>query len=132
MHARAFEAAWSEAAIRALLESEGVSGLASADGSGFALVRVVAGEAELLSLAVDPARRRAGVGAALVEAVAAAAEAAGAAALHLEVAVDNLAAVALYEAAGFGRAGLRRGYYQRANRRADALVMTRVLNSQKA
>jgi [ribosomal protein S18]-alanine N-acetyltransferase len=132
LHARAFEAPWSAKAITALLESPGVFALATTDGAGFALARAAAGEAELLTLAVDPVRRRAGVGAALLEAVISGAAALGAVALHLEVAVDNAAAIALYERAGFGRTGRRRGYYERADGRVDALVMTLVLNSPPA
>ncbi len=129
LHARAFEAPWSETAIRSLLTSPGVFGVALADGSGFALARAAAGEAELLTIAVDPDRRGRRLGRALLEAVTVRAAAVGAVELHLEVAVDNPAAIALYERTGFGRTGRRRGYYQRADGRADALVMTLVLNS---
>ena len=49
---------------------------------------------------------------------------AGADVMFLEVAHDNLPALGLYEAAGFERAGLRRGYYDRgAAGSADAVVM---------
>ena len=129
LHARAFDTPWSESAIRALLASPGVWGPALADGSGFALVRTIADEAELLTLAVDPARRRRRLGRRLLAAAVAGAERGGAGVLHLEVAVDNEAAVAFYTGAGFTPAGRRRGYYARENGRVDALLMSRVLNS---
>ena len=60
----------------------------------------------------------------LVDAAAGAARMAGADVMFLEVAHDNLPALGLYEAAGFARAGLRRGYYDRgAAGSADAVVM---------
>jgi len=98
-----------------LAEQEG-----SADGArpaGFALVRVVADEAELLLLAVACAARRRGTGAALLETAARAAAAAGAAIMHLEVREDN-PAVHLYAACGFARVGVRRAYYRGADGRA--------------
>ena len=50
--------------------------------------------------------------------------------MFLEVAVDNPAAIALYQAAGFVPAGRRRGYYRRQGADAmDALVLRRTLNS---
>ncbi|HRD28628.1 MAG TPA: GNAT family N-acetyltransferase, partial [Caulobacter sp.] len=62
----------------------------------------------------------------LVEAAAATAAARGADSLFLEVSADNAAALALYAAAGFEPAGLRKGYYADG---ADALVLRRTLNS---
>jgi len=100
---------------------------------GFILVRAVAGEAEILTLAVAPAFRRQGAARALVEAVAVEASRRGARTLFLEVAEDNPAAIALYESTEFEAVGLRRGYYARKDARpADALVLRRRLNSARA
>lgn len=79
--------------------------------AGFAMVRSVADEAELLLLAVDPAHRRRGIATALLRAVIAEAQAGGIADLHLEVRAGN-AAVDLYTAQGFAKVGERRGYYR--------------------
>ncbi|WP_294194152.1 ribosomal protein S18-alanine N-acetyltransferase [uncultured Sphingomonas sp.] len=78
---------------------------------GFALVRAIMDEAELLLIAVDPAVRRTGVGAALLRGVVAECEGRGVATLHLEVRANN-PAIALYAAHGFLQAGVRRGYYR--------------------
>ncbi|KTT72440.1 ribosomal protein S18-alanine N-acetyltransferase [Sphingomonas endophytica] len=78
---------------------------------GFALVRAIMDEAELLLIAVDPAARRRGVGAALLRGVIAECDGRGVARLHLEVRANN-PAVALYAAHGFVRAGVRRDYYR--------------------
>jgi ribosomal-protein-alanine N-acetyltransferase len=79
--------------------------------AGFAMVRSVADEAELLLLAVDPRHRRRGIGTALLRGVIAEAQATGIADLHLEVRSSN-EAVALYKAQGFEKVGERRGYYR--------------------
>ncbi len=127
LHAASFDAPWSSSEIAALLAAEGGFGLMTPDGSGFLLARVVAGEAEILTVAVDPAARRAGSGRALVEAAVDLAAARGAGMLFLEVAVDNAAAIALYHRCGFARAGFRPRYYRRAEGPVDALVLRRDL-----
>ncbi|HEX5378086.1 MAG TPA: GNAT family N-acetyltransferase [Phenylobacterium sp.] len=132
LHALAFQPGWDAEAIADLGSGPGVFGLmVEAPGPiGMILCRAIAGESEILTLAVDPAARRRGVGAALVRAAADMARSLGAQEMFLEVATDNAAALALYEAAGFARAGLRRGYYDRgADAAADAVVMRRDLNS---
>ena len=92
---------------------------------GFLLGRVIADEAELLTLAVDPARRRQGIGARLLARFAEAAGARGAASAFLEVAEDNAAARALYGAGGWAGSGRRRGYYHGpAGNAVDALILT--------
>ncbi len=84
------------------------------------LARVAADEAEILTLAVAPPSRRAGLGAALLRAAMRHAGRVGARTMFLEVAVTNGAARALYASFGFREAGLRRGYYIDGT---DALVL---------
>lgn len=79
--------------------------------AGFAMVRAVADEAELLLLGVDPRFRRRGIATALLRAVIAEAQVTGIADLHLEVRANN-EAVKLYTAQGFAKVGERRGYYR--------------------
>lgn len=123
IHAQAFDAPWSTSELTALMSQPGVLALAEGD-DGFILIRTVADEAEILTLAVRPGRRRAGLGAALTRAAAAAARRQGARRLILEVAEDNTAARALYDRAGFIPAGRRKAYYARAGGpAADALIL---------
>ena len=129
IHAAAFDPAWETAAIADLMTAEG--GLALLAGGGFILIRTVAGEAEVLTLAVEPAARRQGIGKALVQAAVEAAQAA-AEAIFLEVAADNTAALHLYAACGFGPVGRRAGYYRRAGAEMDALVLRKTLNAPDA
>jgi [ribosomal protein S18]-alanine N-acetyltransferase len=134
VHAASFDEAWDAGEIGSVLEGPGGFGLVVRDPqtgavAGFILARTVADEAEVLTLAVDPLRRRSGIGRALVEAVALNAAAAGARSLFLEVASDNEAALGLYRAAGFARVGQRPGYYRRGAGAVDALVLRRDLNS---
>ena len=123
LHRAAFPAeAWDAPAIAALLALPG--GFALRGEGGFLLARLAADEAEILTLAVIPAARRAGLGRALVEGACAFAGAQGARAMFLEVGEDNAAALALYAAAGFERVGGRRGYYGPGR---DAAVLRRAL-----
>ena len=126
VHALAMPAAesWSEAAIAAQLALPGTFGLADPAG-GMLLARVAADEAEILALAVAPAARRQGCGAALLAAAEARAAALGARVMHLEVAEHNHAARALYGRAGYGAAGRRRAYYRDGG---DALLLSKPLS----
>ncbi len=125
LHADAFDRPWSQADIAAVMAGPGALALI-VESRGFILCRAIAGEAEILTLAVTPAARRHGVGRALVEAAAGLAATQAAESLFLEVADDNVAALALYASAGFARVGLRKGYYASG---ADAVVMRRALNT---
>jgi [ribosomal protein S18]-alanine N-acetyltransferase len=109
LHATSFADAWSAAAIRDLFAGPGVFAYAHAD--GFILARAVGGEAEILTLAVLPERRRQGIGSALVRRAATHAQGLGAVTLFLEVAKDNEAALPLYRGLGFKPVGLRKAYY---------------------
>ena len=127
LHAQAFDAPWSVEAFADLLEQAGV--FATATDNGFILIRVVADEAEILTLAVEPHDRQRGLGRALVEHGAVEATQRGAVRLFLEVAEDNAAARALYARTDFVEAGRRVGYYARADGPAtDALVLVRDLS----
>jgi ribosomal-protein-alanine N-acetyltransferase len=132
LHAQSFDEAWSEADFEVLLASPGVFALmarAREEPIGFILARIAGDEAEILTLAVNPARRRHGAGRKLVVGAADKALRQGATALFLEVAADNAPALALYEACGFRQVGRRDGYYARAAGAADALTLRRDLNS---
>lgn len=119
---------WSAEGLRAELDRPLTRGLvAEQDGAvvGYAVVLVVADEAELLDIGVDPERRRAGIGAELLRAVVETARQAGGATLHLEVRETNAAARALYAGLGFIEAHRRPGYYRPGGE--TALVLRKTL-----
>ena len=93
--------------------------------AGFALSRAMAGEAELLLLAVRRGDQGLGIGKTLLEEFMSASRIRGATRGHLEVREGNHA-VALYEQAGFSLVGRRRHYYSgRDGQLHDALTMAR-------
>ena len=132
LHAVAFESPppWSEAAFASLLSDRGVHLLTTPDAHAFLLGRVVAGEAEILTLATHPAARRQGHARALVARFLTAAQRAGAERVFLEVAEDNAPARALYAGCGFSAAGRRPGYYRSAaGAPVAALILARGLDA---
>lgn len=121
LHARSFEDGWSVGFLSNLLRTEGVFGYE--EGGGFILARVAASEAEILTLAVAQESRRNGIATRLVQKAAAHAQSLGAESLFLEVAIDNDAALKLYEGLGFKAVGRRKAYY----RDRDAYILKRAL-----
>ena len=92
---------------------------------GWAGVMVVADAAQILTIGVVPEARRQGLGQRLLDALLAEAGRRGAAAVFLEVRVDNEAALELYRRNGFRQLRVRRGYY--GHGRVDGVEMQRVL-----
>ncbi len=128
IHEQAFDHPWSHDSFDALLGETGAGALIAGQ-EGFILWRTVAGEAEILTLAVVPSVRRRGLARALLTEACKRARRDGAEAMFLEVSDQNAAAVALYDGAGFARAGLRRGYYASLSPPQDALVMRLALTA---
>jgi ribosomal-protein-alanine N-acetyltransferase len=124
LHAEAFARPrpWSAAEFAAVLAGPGAFLLT--ESGGFLVGRALAGEAELLTLAVPEAVRRRGIGARLMVAFDGEARARGAAEAFLEVASDNAPARALYAGAGWAEAGRRRDYYAPG---VDALILRKPL-----
>ncbi|WGM32636.1 GNAT family N-acetyltransferase [Brevundimonas sp. NIBR11] len=124
LHAESFHTPWSAVAFADLLGQAGV--VLEGDNDGLILIRVVADEAEILTLAVRPSARRQGLGGRLVEAASRRAAELGANRMFLEVAEDNAPARALYGSLAFKTAGRRPRYYPRADGPAvDALILVR-------
>ena len=130
-HALAFQPSWNQSEIADLLTGMGAFGLIIEDPEPVAMIlcRAVAGEGEVLTLAVDPAARRRGLGSTLVAAATRLLCENGATEIFLEVAADNRVAIALYERHGFVPAGRRVAYYVRPNGAMDAIIMRCALNS---
>jgi ribosomal-protein-alanine N-acetyltransferase len=88
---------------------------------GYALGWWVVDELQLLAVGTLPAARRRGVAQSLLGHVIEAATGAGGRRISLEVARNNVAAVRLYETAGFRVFNVRRNYYAKTGE--DALEM---------
>ena len=133
IHAASFAHSWSSDEFEALLSSKSVLGSAAIDPNsndlrGFALARIAADEAEILTIAVHDAFRNRGIGRALLADSLSRLGAAHVRSLFLEVERTNLPAIALYNRLGFREVGQRRGYYQRPDgSAATALVLKKAL-----
>jgi ribosomal-protein-alanine N-acetyltransferase len=120
IHALAFHHGWSSDDFRSLIAQDSVFGfVARPEGKpgkacGFVLARLVAGEAEILTIAVSDAvlrylyQERADT-------------------LFLEVDENNVAALALYRRMGFNKVGDRPAYYETTNGRSSAFILRRDL-----
>lgn len=126
LHALAFDRVWSPADFVGFLEDGAVAYLARVNGTAVAmgLFRAVGDEAEVLTLATDPAHRGRGLAGALLARAMDRLAAEGVTTLMLEVAADNPAARAVYDRAGFREIGRRRAYYPRPQGAVDAQMMS--------
>ena len=123
IHAICFAEPWSARSMAEVMALAGAEGLIAIDGgsmvpnteppgpAGLVLWRRIFDEAEILTIAVLPPWRRAGLGGQMLDAAMASAAEAGAVTMFLEAAADNVAALALYQSKGFSRIGVRKGYY---------------------
>lgn len=129
LRSASFKSAWDDDTFVQMLAQPGVAAWIWQDDSprGFILVRAAADEAEIITIAVAPAHRRSGIGAALLDTATAELQRAKIQNLFLEVAASNDAARALYTRAGFLECGQRPGYYQERDTRTDAVIMKRAL-----
>lgn len=110
-----FDVPWSREALTAELAKATTRSWCFEDDDGlaaYALFQVVADEAELLRIAVDPEQRRRGLGRRLLDHALEELAAEGVSTCHLEVRADNTAAHGLYRRLGFEITGRRRVYYR--------------------
>ena len=92
----------------------------------FATVFFAPEEGQIVNVATHPDSRRRGAGHKLMDAIEADARARGFTLLSLEVRVSNEPAIRLYEAHGFTKEGVRKGFYTAP--REDAFVMLKHLH----
>lgn len=119
---------WSRNSFADLLADPMVFGtqlLEEGETLGFVMGRGVANEAEILTFAVSPRRRRLGLGATLMADFLKMCRMRGMEDIHLEVAADNQAARGLYLKSGFQDVGRRPRYYANG---ADAILMKQILS----
>jgi len=117
LHAQCFPHRPWTAADFADLKKSGCDIVASEN--GFIVWRVVADEAELITIGVVPDARQTGIASAMLAIMTGDAKKRGAKKIFLEVAENNTAARALYDRNGFVSVGRRPKYYDGI----DALIM---------
>ncbi|WP_207917147.1 GNAT family N-acetyltransferase [Rhizobium sullae] len=136
LHGERFARPWGDGEFYSLLSQDTVFGFVARQTNaflkkplpGFVLARQVAGEAEILAIAVQAKVAGAGLGWRLMQAAMREAKLRGGESMFLEVDHGNAAALGLYRKLGFEKVGERRGYYKDANGAVStALVMKRVL-----
>ncbi|WP_051927650.1 GNAT family N-acetyltransferase [Ruegeria halocynthiae] len=123
-HAAAFAQSrpWTVQEFSDLLSNRFTHHVGNAD--SFALFQVIAQEAELLTIATHPTSQRQGLARQRMSDWHSVARDLGATRAILDVASDNLPAIALYEHCGYRPCGLRKGYYLlENNKKTDAVVM---------
>ncbi len=124
IHRACFDKAWDTAALGEMLSVAGTMAFIAGAGEGFGLLRAMAQEAEILTIAVLPEARRRGAAAAMVPVMLQWATGQGAKAIFLEVNERNIAAIRLYEKYGFSVISRRKEYYRNADgSHEDALIM---------
>ncbi|AXT27244.1 GNAT family N-acetyltransferase [Ruegeria sp. AD91A] len=124
IHAAAFAKSrgWTEGEFTALLENRFTHSIG--DSRCFALFQVIAGDAELLTIATHPSFQRQGLALRLMHEWHDQAIDFQATRAFLDVATDNIAAISLYSRCGYRQCGLRKDYYARENgQKVDAFVM---------
>jgi ribosomal-protein-alanine N-acetyltransferase len=128
LHATAFATPrpWTASEFATLLASPHV--FLTVQPHAFALGRVIADEAELLTIATDPTKRRQGLGRNTLTGFEVEAKARGAASAFLEVAANNTAALALYLGNDWTISGTRPAYYATPDgTRIDAQILSKHL-----
>ena len=132
LHATGFSHVWSADELASLLRQDGVVAYVARRANlfgtrspvGFVLVRAVADEAEILTIAVAPSHRKRGVGRMLMDHAFRSFYHDRIASVFLEVDEGNPSALALYRRLGFVKVGERKGYYAGGTTPgATALVM---------
>lgn len=89
----------------------------------YAVMSMAVGEAHVLNLCVEPAHHQQGLGRFLLAHLKDLAHAAGMDLMLLEVRKSNTAAIHLYQAMGFHKLGVRKGYYPAHEGSEDALLL---------
>ncbi len=119
-----FSNPWSEATLLSEIKSPLADFFGAFCGdelAGYIGGRTVAGETEIFNVAVAPEFRRKGIAKALIEKFIEAVREKETDVIFLEVRSGNLAAINLYEKAGFVFCGIRKDYY--TNPKENALLM---------
>lgn len=91
---------------------------------GFIILQTIIDEAEIIMFWVDEIYRDQGIGTKALQGILQHMQSNCFKNIFLEVAIDNFAAIKVYESTGFVKTGIRKNYYTRANGDAiDAIIM---------
>lgn len=122
-----FSDAWSEQSFRDSLNEASAYLVVAEDVCknvvGYACLYTSYDEGEIVNVAVDPAERQKGYGAALVQALLQRGRALDVKHFFLEVRMSNIAGKLLYTRMGFAECGIRKGFYEKP--KEDAVLMFR-------
>lgn len=88
---------------------------------GFAGIKVVLDEADIMNIVVKKSKRNQGIGSILLENIISLSEKLNCKTISLEVNEENLSAIHLYEKFGFKKLGIRKNYYKDKN----GIIMTK-------
>ena len=127
IHAKSFSGGevWGKETFQNYLRKPVVYGFCAFDQSqmaGFAVFQKIEDVVELLTIAVNPAHRKKGVGRHVLEKGLESLISQESSDVFLDVAVDNQAAMKLYQSLGFQRIAVREKYYKRGLEKIDAYV----------
>lgn len=89
---------------------------------GYATMRLLGDEAEILNIAVNKNFRQQGYGKMLLQYLLIFSKQKNVQKIFLEVRVSNLAAIHLYEKIGFKKIAMRKNYYAAGKKREDAVI----------
>lgn len=125
LEAAAYQFPWSEGIFRDCLRVGYTCRVVEVAATvvGYGIMSMGAGEAHILNLCIRADLRNRGIGRRVLAYLLERARAAGMLEAFLEVRPSNVAAIRLYQAAGFEQVGVRRGYYQAVGGREDAAVL---------
>lgn len=131
LHAASFHRGWGEGEFEQMLAERNTLVHRLRQGRktiGFAVSRMAADEAEILSIAVEPSHRGRGLSRNLLLTHLGHLAGRGVRAVFLEVEENNQPARRLYDRAGFAVTGRRERYYRQDGEQLNALIMRRDLS----
>jgi len=129
MERRNYDFPWTDGIFRDCLKAGYVCQLVQFDDEfiGYGIMQIAADEAHILNLCIDEPFQRQGFARVLLGHLVELAIEREARSIFLEVRPSNPRAIQLYELSGFNEIGARKGYYDSAGGREDAIVMARHL-----
>lgn len=119
-----FDEFWSDSILKEELNAENSNYIVAKLNQkiiGFAGIKILVDEADIMNIVVKKDSRNQGIGSLLLEKLITLAQKSNLASITLEVMEENYSAIHLYRKFGFKQTGLRKNYYQNKN----GLIMTK-------